>query len=103
MMKSEFLELTSQKGTMINNDIYNAIERLYLSDNDYHKENGSINETKQDFCKRVFVTTQNTEKTLLERLIAEIVKENNFFICDKTKQDLHEMKIKEHYTSIAKW
>lgn len=76
-----------------------------MSENEYHQTHGGIDETKQDFVKRVFGGKVNTPKTILEKIIAESIRENTWCLRNtkNTKSDYDRMNtcIKEHYTFIA--
>lgn len=106
MTKSEFeqLAIRNNAGT-ITVLLYETIERFYMSDNEYHKKHGGINETKQDFVKRVFGGKVNTPKTILEKIIAESIRENTWCLRNtrNTKSDYDRMNacIKEHCTFLA--
>ena len=106
MMKSEFENLAIRNNATISLPLYEVIERLYTSDNNYHQEHGGINETKQEFVKRVFGGKVNTPKTILKKTIAEIIRENAWCLqgCNVSKTRLDEMNtaIKEHYTYLAR-
>lgn len=105
MMKSEFENLAIRSNAEISFPLYEVIERLYVSDNNYHKEHGGIYETKQEFVKRVFGGKVNTPQTILKKTIAEIIRENTWCLqgCNVSKTRLDEMNtaIEEHYTWLA--
>lgn len=68
MTKSEFeqLAIRNNAGT-ITLPLYETIERFYMSESKYHQTHGGINETKQEFVKRVFGGKVNTPKTILKK------------------------------------
>ena len=51
--------------------LYETIEKFYMSGSEYHQIHDGINETKQEFVKRVFGVKANTPKTILKKIIAE--------------------------------
>lgn len=110
MTKQEFDSLTMRNGSTINTRLYELIEQYYMSDNDYHYYNNPqhAEEDKQAFCKRVFVGKVNTAKTILAKIIAEQIRENNWCLrgnktADKAMLDHHALLITEHTTIISKW
>ena len=64
MTKQEFEKMAIRNNETISTILYDAIERFYMSENHYHETHGSIDETKQDFVKRVFNGKVNTPKTI---------------------------------------
>lgn len=108
MLKAEFEAMAMRGNGTISGLLYDTIERFYMSENDYHKYNGGINESKQDFVKRVFGGKVNTPKTILEKIIKESQKENRFALqgCPSaTKAELDRMDalIAEHLYYCSKW
>lgn len=110
MTKQEFENLTIRNNGTINQYLYDTIERFYMSTNDYHRQSNThgTDEDKQSFCKRVFGGKINTPKTILTKIIAESVKENNYALsgnktADKAMLDHHATLIAEQYTTISKW
>ena len=106
MMKSEFEQLSIRKNAgEITLPLYETIEKFYMSDNEYHQIHGGINETKQEFVKRVFGGKVNTPKTILKKIIDEAIRENTYCLqgTSNTKEDYDRMNacIKEHYTWLA--
>ena len=105
MMKSEFENLAIRGNVEISFPLYEAIERLYTSDNEYHQEHGGIYETKQEFVKRVFGGKVNTPKTILKKTIDEIIRENTWCLrfnnVSKTRLDEMNTAIEEHYTWLS--
>ena len=106
MTKSEFeqLAIRNNAGT-ITFLLYETIERFYMSETEYHKTHGGINETKQEFVKRVFGGKINTPKTILKKIIAESIRENTYCLhgTSNTKTDYDRMNacIAEYYTWLA--
>lgn len=106
MTKSEFeqLAIRNNAGT-ITLPLYKTIERFYMSETEYHKTHGGINETKQEFVKRVFGGKVNTPTTILKKIIAESIRENTWCLkgTSNTKADFDRMNtcIEEHYTWLA--
>lgn len=110
MTKTEFEALTIRSGEQLGSYLYDAIEYFYMSGNDYHKHNNpeGADESKVNFCKRVFGGKVNTAKTILKKTIAEAVKENNFALrgnaaAIKDKLDFHARLIVNQLTGIAEW
>lgn len=94
MTKQEFERLTIRNGGTISAPLYNTIERFYLSENEYHNANGGADESKQDFCKRVFGGKVNTPESIKRKTIEEAQRENRFALrgnAHATKQRLDEM------------
>lgn len=107
-MKSEFEEMTLRGNEPIGAMLYESIEHFYISDNDYHRAHGGINETKQEFVKRVFGGKVNTPKTIVEKLTKESIAENRYVLrgnetAAKTVLDEHDRLIKEHYMTMLKY
>lgn len=108
MMKHEFEALALRGCQQIGSEMYAAIERFYISDNDYHRTHGGIYETKQDFVKRVFGGKVNTPKTIAEKIANESIKENRWCLqgnSTATKERLEEMDeaIRNHYRTLLKY
>lgn len=108
MMKYEFEELAVIDGMEIGEEMYNSVEYFYMSENDYHRCNGGIYETKQDFVKRVFGGKINTPSDICEKLIQESQAENRFALRGNgcvTEGMLLAMdkKIAEHYRTMLKY
>lgn len=77
MTKHEFEALAMREGETISVSLYeNTIELYYMSDNHYHEAHGGINESKQEYVKRVFGGKVNTAKTICLKAIAEACREN---------------------------
>lgn len=93
MMKNEFEALAIRGSETISCVLYDTIERMYNSDNDYHAAHGGIDESKQDFVKRVFGGKVNTAKTILKKITAEVIRENRYALlgCQVTNERLAEM------------
>jgi hypothetical protein len=107
MMKSEFEEMALRGSESIGQMMYESIERFYTSDNEYHQAHGGINETKQEFVKRVFGGKVNTPKTIAEKIAREAIKENRWALrgnptATKTRLDEHDTLITEHYMYMLK-
>ncbi len=108
MIKSEFEKLTMRNDTQIGILMYESIEYFYMSDNDYHKYNGGIDETKQDFIKRVFGGKINTPKTIATKIAHEAIKENRFALrgnktANKKRLDEMDNLIRNHYNVLLKY
>ena len=108
MMKCEFEALAIRGNATISGILYNTIERFYLSENNYHATHGGINETKQEFVKRVFGGKVNTPKTILKKIIAESQKENRWCLQGNrtaTEERLAQMDaaIAEHYYWMSRY
>lgn len=78
MTKQEFEKLAIRGDKNISGILYDTIERFYMSENDYHRCHGGVNETKYEFVKRVYGGKVNTPKTILEKTIKESQKENRW-------------------------
>ena len=78
MLKQEFEAMAIKNGGQISGLLYATIEHFYTSENDYHKANGGINESKQDFVKRVFGGKVNTPASILKKITAESIRENRY-------------------------
>lgn len=107
MMKQEFEALTLREGETISGLLYESIERYYMSDNNYHQQFGGRNESKQDFCKRIFGGKHNTAKTILQKFTAEEIKENRWCLrgnpsATQDKLDHMDALIAEHATWLSR-
>lgn len=94
MTKNEFEKMAIRSGEEISPLLYDHIEHLYMSDNNYHECHGGVEETKQDFVRRVFGGKVNTAKSVLKKTIAECRVENRYCLlgCSSvTDQDLLRM------------
>ena len=78
MTREEFTVVAVVDGSEIPICVYDDIEYLYLSDNDYHRKHGGTEESKQDFVVRVFGGKVNTLDDLVAKLTAESIKENRW-------------------------
>lgn len=107
MMKAEFESLALRGDATISGLLYDTIERMYMSGNNYHRAHGGIDETKREFVKRVFGGKVNTPKTVLKKIIAEVQKENRWCLqgcpsATKEKLDHMDALIADHLTWEAK-
>ena len=102
MMKSEFEALALRNDATIGPALYEAIERFYTSENDYHATHGGLYETKQQFVKRVFGGKVNTPHSIAVKIAAESIRENRWFLTSTNEERLQEMDkaIKNHYMTI---
>jgi len=108
MQKREFEQLAMRNDTAIGNLMYASIEDFYMSDNEYHVRNGGIDESKQEFVKRVFGGKYNTPKTITAKIANEAIKENRYALrgnasADKTRLDVMDTLIRNHYNGILKY
>ena len=109
MMKSEFETLAMRTGETISPVLYDTIERMYTSENDYHAEHGGIDESKTEFINRVFGGKVNTAKSILKKITAEVIRENRYCLtgCNVDDKRLSEMDeiIKNHlkWESLQQW
>ena len=78
MMKHEFEALALRGNAHISSALYDTIERYYTSLSRYHEVYGGLNESKQEFVKRVFGGKINTPKTVLDKIIKEAQFENRW-------------------------
>ena len=103
MMKSEFEALAIRNGETISPVLYDTIERMYTSENDYHAAHGGIDESKTEFIKRVFGGKVNTAKSILKKITAEAIRENRYCLmgCNVDGKRLSEMD--EIITNHLKW
>lgn len=102
MLKHEFEQLALRHDRTISAMLYDTIEMFYMSDSNYHREHGGIEESKQDFVKRVFGGKVNTPKTILKKITAEAILENRWCLrgnpeATKDKLDGMDFQIKKHY------
>ena len=107
MTKQEFESMAIRGNEAISTMLYDMIERFYMCDNHYHEINGGIEETKQDFVKRVFNGKVNTPKTVLRKITNESIKENRYALQDnpsatKDRLDNMDVKITEHCYWLSK-
>lgn len=109
MLKEEFEKLVMiNDNDVIGSSMYDSVEHFYMSDNEYHKYNGGVDETKQEFVARVFGGKINTPQTVCEKLIKESQKENRFMLRyneSATEEKLVYMDrlIREHYETMLKY
>ena len=105
MMKHEFEALAIRGNSTISPLLYVTIESMYNSDNDYHAAHGGTDESKQDFVKRVFGGKVNTPKTILQKITAEVIRENRYALlgCQLSASRLSEMdtQITQHLQWLA--
>lgn len=109
MTQQEFEGMAMRTGT-ISTHLYDSIERLYMSDSDYHRHNNAmgIDEIKQNFVRRVYGGKYNTPKTILAKTIAELQRENRYALqgnitATKDVLDHHDKMIAYHTTIESKW
>jgi hypothetical protein len=92
MLKSEFERLALRGNATIGVYIYRAIERYYMSDDDYHRLHGGPQEDKRNFVKRVFGGKVNTPRSITRKLTEESIRENRWFL---RSHNLPESRLKE--------
>ena len=107
MTKTEFENLAIRGNGTISVMLYESIERYYMSENNYHAAHGGINETKQEFVKRVFNGKVNTPKTILKKITEEAQRENRWCLqgnstATKDRLDNMDAAIAEHYYWLAR-
>ena len=107
MTKREFETLAIRSEETISEMLYDTIERFYMSENNYHRYHGGIDETKQNFVNRVFGGKVNTARTIALKTLREAIRENTYCIGDHaSKERLIEMNtvMAEHmaYKAIGK-
>lgn len=106
MLKSEFEHLALRKNVEISSMLYDSIEVFYMSDNQYHQKHGGIEESKQDFVKRVFGGKVNTPASIVRKITAEACKENRWCLVGGTasEEELAAMdaRLAEHYQALAR-
>lgn len=108
MTKVEFEALALRGNAHIGTEMYASVERFYMSNNNYHEGHGGVDETKQEFVKRVFGGKINTPKTIAAKIATESIKENRWCLqgcTSATKERLDEMDtaISEHYAVMLKY
>lgn len=108
MTKQEFENLALRDNATISCLLYDMVEYFYMSENNYHRYHGGINETKQEFVKRVFGGKVNTPKTILEKTIKEAQAENRYALIgcpSATENELNrmDMLIAEHLSYCARF
>lgn len=107
MEKAEFEALALRNNAQIGPTMYDAIERFYMADDEYHAAHGGANETKQEFIKRVFGGKVNTPKTIAKKIAAESMRNNHWCLVGTSvsKKRLDEMDtlIEEHYESMLRY
>lgn len=108
MLKSEFEAMAIRNGGHISNLLYATIEHFYASENDYHAAHGGIEESKQNFVRRVFGGKVNTPESILRKITAEAIAENRYALrgnATATPERLEEMDkaITEQRAFEARW
>ena len=105
MMKHEFEALALRGSAEIGPMMYDAIERFYMSDSDYHAQFGGRDESKQDFVTRVFGGKVNTPKSIARKIADESNRENRWCLRGNAAADVdhHETLIREHYGVMLKY
>ena len=104
MLKEEFEMLAIKGHGTISADLYDAIERFYMSENNYHATHGGLNENKFQFVQRVFGGKVNTPAGVLRKIIAEAIKENRWFLEGKespARMKEMDQAIRRHYRNMA--
>lgn len=106
MLKREFEQLALRKNVEISSMLYDSIEAFYMSDSWYHQKHGGIEESKQDFVKRVFGGKVNTPAAIVRKITAEACKENRWCLAggSATEEELTAMdtRLAEHYQALAR-
>lgn len=108
MLKKEFEQMAMRNGGQISGLLYETIEHFYISENDYHATHGGVEESKQNFVKRVFGGKVNTAKSILRKITAEAIAENRYALRGNetaTPERLAKMdkQITRHLNYIAQW
>lgn len=105
MNKNEFEKLALRNNETIGVTMYATIERYYIGTNQYHRNNGGIDETKQEFINRVFGGKINTSKTIASKIANESIKENRYLLQGHDENRLNEMDIliKEHFGRMLQY
>lgn len=108
MTKAEFEKLAMRGNETIGEMMYESVEYFYMSENEYHMHNGGIDESKQEFVKRVFGGKVNTPKTIAHKLALESIRENRYALrgnSSVTKQELDRIddQIIDHYETMLKY
>ena len=104
MLKEEFEMLAIKGHGTISADLYDAIERFYMSENNYHATHGGLNEDKFQFVQRIFGGKVNTPAGVLRKIIAEAIKENRWFLEGKespARMKEMDQAIRRHYRNMA--
>ncbi len=71
MTLNEFDKMTMLFHGQIPPELYAVIEHLYMADDDYHAAHGGVDESKVDFCQRVFGGQVNSPRSLVAKLVKE--------------------------------
>lgn len=107
MLKSEFERLAMRNDQPIGNMLFDSVNDFYMSDNQYHRYHGGIDETKQSFVNRVFGGKVNTPKTIAAKLAIEAIKENRYCLSGNKAAEnrLNEMDklIRNHCNVLLKY
>jgi hypothetical protein len=108
MTKQEFEGMALKNNETIGPMMYDSIEHFYISNNEYHRTHGGINEGKRAFVKRVFNGKVNTPKTIATKIAKEAIAENRYALrgnpsSTKTRLDEHDTLITEHYMTMMKY
>ena len=101
MLKEEFEKLAMRGHGTITVNLYEAIERYYMSESYYHQQFGGVNEDKYQFVKRVF----GGKESITKKITAEAIRENRWCLRNHnlTEQELKQMdeRLTEHYQFLA--
>ena len=107
MIKKEFEALALRGNAEIGPLMYDLIERFYMSDNGYHERHGGLDETKQDFVRRVFGGKVNTPKTIARKIADESNRENRWALrgskADKQYLDEYEAAIRGDCDTLLRY
>ena len=99
MTLQELESLTMREGTHLSPMAHEAAERYYMSDNVYHEQSNAhgIDETKQEFARRVFGGKVNTLRTFALKLVQESIRDNEYCLrgC-RSHEDKAEMEHMNH-------
>lgn len=94
MTLQELESLTMRNGQHLSQMAYEAADRFYMSENVYHEYNNphGIDETKQEFARRVFGGKTNTIRTFALKLVQESIRDNEYCLRGiRTHEDKKEM------------
>jgi hypothetical protein len=105
MLKSEFEQMAMRNNQTIGQLMYQSVEQFYMSINQYHRNIGGIDESKQAFINRVFGGKINTQKTIAKKLTTESIKENRYLLNghDKDRLDDMDIRIADHYKCLLEY
>ena len=107
MLKQEFEALALRGEAEISPQMYEMVERFYMSEDSYHRQHGGIEETKQEYVKRVFGGKINTPRTIARKIADEASKINRWYLSQSSvsddKLDKCETVIRKRYDILLRY